>query len=486
VVPANSSSGLWGNVLSFPAVLVGSLTYLVFVFSRRDIADPDLWWHLRNAQSLFASGHFSRVDSYSYTAPGAGVMPFEWLAEIPYYLAYKWAGLPAVFFLVFLLCTAIVLGVFRLSYLASHDVKNSFVVAVGGAVLTAISIGARTLLFGWLYLVILLLILAAVRRGGWNWLWVVPPLFCLWANTHGSWPMGIVLFGIFIASGFVDGRWGQAYATRWSGTQLWRLLISAGASALAVFLNPFGYSLVFYPFRSMFASNTGIGNIQEFMSVDFQTPWGKVMIVLVLGVLLAAIFSPERWRLDEAGFTIVALYYGLTYSRFIFLAGILLPPVFARRVKLMTPYDRGLDRRLPNAVALLVLIGLFAVSVPQHSKFRDPVQYPAGAVAYMKANGIQSHVFHEWVWGGYLIWNMPELKVFIDGRGDPYVGTGVFKDYLAAVSGENPQAVLDKYHVQYVLMPADSLLVQTLKSRPAWTVRYSDQTSVLLQRVPIS
>ena len=296
--------------------------------------------------------------------------------------------------------------------------------------------------------------------------------------------MGMVLFGIFIASGLVEGSWGHVYAERWSGTELRRLLIAAGASVLAVFINPFGERLVVYPFRTLFSS--GINNIQEFMSVDFHTPWGRVAMVLILGTVLVAVFSRERWRLDEVGFTLVALYYGLSYARFLFLAGILLPPVFAKRVKLMTPYDRSDDRRRPNAVALAILLCLFLVSVPRHSRFHDPVQYPEGAVAYMKTNGIHGRVFHEYVWGGYLVWHMPELKVFIDGRGDPYAVSGVFKDYLAATSGESPRAVLDKYRVEYVLMPADSLLVQTLKSDPAWAVRYSDKTSVLLQRAPLS
>ena len=479
-----SPSGVCRRLFSFPTVLSASLAYLVFLLSRRNIADPDLWWHLRNAQHLLTTGHLPVVDSYSYTAPGAEVLPFEWLAEIPYYLAYKWAGLGAVFVLVFLLCTAIILGVFRLSYLASHDVKNSFVVSAGGAVLAAVSIGARTLLFGWLYLVALLLILEAARRGGWRWLCVVPPLFCLWINSHGSWPMGVLVFGIFIASGLLEGCWGHVYATRWSGRQLRMLFITAAASAAALFVNPFGYRLVIYPFKVMFASASGIGNILEFASVDFHTPWGKVAMLLVLGVLLIALFSRERWRLDEVGLMILALYYCLTYIRFIFLAGILAPPIFAKRLKLMTPYDRDSDRWLPNAVALAILLCLFIGSVPRQSSYRNPVKYPVDAVAYMKSNGIQGRVFHEWLWGGYLIWHAPEMKVFIDGRGDPYGTTGVFKDYLSATSDENPEAVLDKYRVEYVLMPADSPLVNFLKSSPMWKVQYSDETSVLLHRSP--
>jgi hypothetical protein len=100
----------------------------------------------------------------------------------------------------------------------------------------------------------------------------------------------------------------------------------------------------------------------------------------------------------------------------------------------------------------------------------------------MKTNRIQGRVFHEWVWGGYLIWHAPELKVFIDGRGEPY--GSVFKDYLSAISNQNPQAVLDKYQVEYVLMPTDSPLAKFLESSPKWTVRYSDETSVLFHRSP--
>jgi hypothetical protein len=341
-------------------------------------------------------------------------------------------------------------------------------------------------LFGWLYLVGLLLILEAARRGGWKWLGLVPPLFCLWVNTHGSWPMGMVVFGIFIASGLVEGSWGHAYATHWSGAQLRKLLITAGASAMAVFVNPCGYRLVFYPFEAMFGVNSGVGYVEEFASIDFHTPWGKVALVLILGTLLIAVFSRERWRLDEVAITMLALCYSLTYIRFMYLAGILLPPIFAKRVKLMSPYDRNSDQRRNNAVALAILLCLFIASVPRHSRYQNPATYPVGAVAYMKTNGIHGRVFHEYVWGGYLIWHTPESKVFIDGRWDPYAATGVCKDYWAAVSGESPQAVLDKYQVEYVLMPPDSPLVKFLKNGPGWAVRYSDQTSVLLQRSPTS
>ena len=222
----------------------------------------------------------------------------------------------------------------------------------------------------------------------------------------------------------------------------------------------------------------------EFASIDFQTPWGKVAIILILGTLLIAVFSRERWRLDELALMALALYYSLTYIRFMFLAAILLAPIFARRIKLMTPYDESTDKPLYNAVAFAVLLGLFIVSAP--SKFQNSVSYPERAVAYMKTRGIRGRIFHEWVWGGYLIWHAPELKVFIDGRADPYGPTGVFRDYSSAVANEDPQAVFDKYQVEYVLMPSASPLTKYLLSSKIWIVQYRDETSVLFHRSPKS
>jgi hypothetical protein len=294
--------------------------------------------------------------------------------------------------------------------------------------------------------------------------------------------MGMVVLATFIASGLVEGRWGQAYATRWSAPQLRKLLVAAAASVAALFVNPTGHRLVLYAFQAMFGAHSSVGSVDEFASIDFHTPWGKVAMVLIVGTLLSAIFSRALWRLDEIALTMLALYSALTYSRFMFLAAILLPPIFAQRLKLMTPYEEDSDRPLPNVIAVAILLALFIVSVPR--RFEEPVPYPAGAVTYMKANGIQGRVFHDYVWGGYLIWHLPETKVFIDGRWDPYAANNVPKDYAAAISGESSLAVLDKYGVDYLLMPPDSRLVALVKNTPAWKVRYSDGHSVLLQRTP--
>src|SRR5947208_13392959 len=103
----------------------------------------------------------------------------------------------------------IFLGVLLLAYRESGNFKASVVAVALSTFLAKVSFGPRTILFGYLYLMILLLILQRFRQKGSAPLWLIPPLFCLWINTHGSWSLGVIAFGIFVAAGLVEGEWGQ-------------------------------------------------------------------------------------------------------------------------------------------------------------------------------------------------------------------------------------------------------------------------------------
>ncbi len=76
-------------------------------------------------------------------------------------------------------------------------------------------------------------------------------------------------------------------------------------------------------------------------------------------------------------------------------------------------------------------------------------------------------------------------KVFIDGRADIYVRTGVFQDYLDISRVEFPAPFLLKaYGIQSVLMGHDESLVTLLDASPDWQKTYNDPVSVLYVRRP--
>ena len=64
-------SSLWKQLVSFPAMLV-SILFVSPFFASLDVQqggpvmrDPDLWWHLRDAQTLLSTHHFIRSDLFS-------------------------------------------------------------------------------------------------------------------------------------------------------------------------------------------------------------------------------------------------------------------------------------------------------------------------------------------------------------------------------------------------------------------------------------
>src|SRR5689334_9217032 len=79
---------------SFLTVLTLVMIGIQYIYSmyKPDLNDPDIWWHLRNAQYLLQHHQFPRFDMYSFTAAGHPWINHEWLSEVPYYVAYRAFG----------------------------------------------------------------------------------------------------------------------------------------------------------------------------------------------------------------------------------------------------------------------------------------------------------------------------------------------------------------------------------------------------------
>jgi hypothetical protein len=87
-VSATRPKGWTAALLSLPVLLGCSLVCLLLLVASRvnPLADPDIWWHLRNAQMLVQSGHFIHHDTWTFTVAGQPWINFEWLAELPFYI----------------------------------------------------------------------------------------------------------------------------------------------------------------------------------------------------------------------------------------------------------------------------------------------------------------------------------------------------------------------------------------------------------------
>jgi hypothetical protein len=411
-------------------------------------------------------------------------MNHEWLAELPYYFGWQSLGLSGIEAVALAVLALIFLGVLYLAYRECGNYKASVLAASYTVFLGRVSFGPRTILFGYACLVLLLIILQRSRQTGHAPLWLIPPLFCLWVNTHGSWFIGMIIFSMIVAGGMVRLKWGMIDSEPWLPSQRRNLLLAWAASVGALFVNPFGARLVLYPLDLAFRQKLNSEHIEEWVSVNFHDARGKFVIVLLIILLVSALVRPRRWTLPELAVTLFALYSGLTYVRFLFLLGIVIAPVLAKILDFVPPYRRELDTPVINTFAILLMIAGIAYFWAKESKLQRSVddQYPIQAISYLQAHPPNGPIVNYYLWGGYLNWKDPNLKVFVDGRADIFEYNGVFKDYLSLMMMDNADAILDKYKARYVLMPIHEPFAHFMEHNSSWKTIYRDELSVLFER----
>lgn len=480
--------GRW--ITSFPGMLAAILVAKVVWTCRDRIADPDLWWHLKNAQYLWTTGHFPNFDSYSFTAAGSPWLNHEWLSELFYYGAYRALGLQGVFLLFTAVLLVIMLTLFQCALKASGEPFAAGIVTVGGGLLAMVGFSPRTQLFGWLCFLGIYVILLRLRAGRRAPLWLVPVLFCVWINCHGSWPLGLAVYAIVVGCGLLQRDVGHLAAAPWSPPQLRRLVLTGLASLAAMTITPFGYRLLAYPFDLLFRQSVGVANVGEWASVDFNDARGHQVLLILALILYLAFAGRNRWRLDEAALTGLVLFCGLTHIRFLLFAGMVLPPLLVGQLGRLSSYNPQHERRLINSVFVAGAAAFVFFGYPTESMLQgqNAALFPVDCIQFLKAHPQPGRIFNSFDMGGFLEWNLPQVPVFIDSRSDIFDYKGVLRDYLAITGAIHSQELLDRYAVSYVVYPKDTPLAYLLVSNGRWEGIYEGGQSIILrrQRAPLS
>lgn len=95
-----------------------------------------------------------------------------------------------------------------------------------------------------------------------------------------------------------------------------------------------------------------------------------------------------------------------------------------------------------------------------------PSFYPAHAVKYLHKHVPRGQIFSTYDWGGYLIWQLPEKKVFVDGRMPswrwhatiPSESNYAFDEYKKVLTRQIPFSVfVAKYHITTLLVSKASI-----------------------------
>lgn len=442
--------------------------------------DPDIWWHLANARSLFASHHFVHIEPYAFTVVGKKWINPEWGAEVPFWAAYEMFHLSGIYFATWVLFVANVVLLYLRSLRKTVNPNAALWASVVAMGLMTVTAGPRTILCGYLCLSALLWVIDEVEQGNLRRLPFVPVLFLVWVNLHGSWIIGLGMLAIYIACGFVNVQHGLVSQARTAWKIQKRLLLALALSCAAVFVNPYGWRLVWSPFDMMFKQPLNIATIEEWKPLDLHLFIGKMMVLAVALILLSTLLKNRKWNVKELVFLGFSGYAAFSHVRFTALAAVILAPLLAESLG-STLWREPQSKAHPvlNALYSAVFLLMAIMSVPSERALASALHahYPTIAIGTLRP---EWRCLNQYGLGGMLAFDgKPD---FIDSRVDTFEHHGVFADYIDIVRIKRPLELLDRYKIDHVLFQEKTPLVYVLEHSPAWKVSSRDGSYVLMER----
>lgn len=404
---------------------IGLVFLLLFVVSYYSI-DPDFGWHLQSG--LFYLAHdIPSTDIFTFTASNFPWINHEWLNDYIIAVLFGYGGyaLIAVFFSIIWTSAFI---------LASR--KHLTSVLIFAAISIIPFAGIRPVAWTVLFVALLERIINSrnIRYSYW-----LPFVFLLWANLHGSFVLGLLLLVFW-----------QLFAKN----KIPWLVIAL--SFLAALVNPYGPRVYEEIIRT--ASDS---------QLRFRISEWKMFVLPILSITYIVVLSAFHFVFNKKPYKSLVSIPGLLFI--MTLSSIRHFPVFTTvSLRFLEDYFEEFTKQVKSlnidkskAVLLIAIIGtpiiimIFLSIARIRAVIANSSPYPEQAVAYLNLNKCNGNVFNSYNFGGYLIWQLPEQKVYIDGRMPSWKwqGTDYFKNYeLVFKSDEFRREEFSKHNIQCVLV----------------------------------
>lgn len=519
-----------------PLVLLG--TILLF----RPPVDPDFGWHYKYGEYISQNKAIPYRNIFSYTLTDYAWANSYWLSELIMYVLAHTVGYIGMS-LIFGACLSTVIILLLYSKMQSHkagripqfDINNhqltqvvlsyeiiDWICVVGGALILFSVFGffmitVRPIFFSSLFMLLLIYTLLVNRR----FVKFTPLLFFVWANMHADFFLGLFVFGMFTCFSIRGCVFAKCIPCR---IRSWIKLFDVGSkydssiaqignkwlafyffiSIISTFINPYREKIwetfvkELHPFQ--------FSSISEWLPLYVNKNLTPVVIgtlfFLMLGILISLWFlrkSLDYWYLVVMFVFAVLSTRSQYFIRVFVILGsfpllelfyFILDKFFSRIASLKKL--EGISYFNKMFWILLVLISLQAFignleSALSMRAWSIKHKFPYDAVEYIKQNKPIGNMFNNYNWGGYLIWQLPEYKTFIDGRMPAWRdSTGsLFEEYILIRDQPHNQIqvfldYVEKYNITWVLDYSDSKLVEVLVSEYNWQEVYRDDIAVVI------
>ncbi len=469
------------------ALILGRLT--------ESLADPDLWGYLSFGRLFWNRLEIPYSDTFSYTSTKTFWVYHEWLTGVIFYPIYQVlgpAGLQGLKYIIGLLTALLIYRTARVRG-ASPETSVICLLLISPFFSFAYS-PVRAQVFTNFFLVLTLYVLERTKRTNRpTHLWCLVPVFLCWANLHGGFVAGLGVIGLFAA--------GQTLSKQRSAPY-WVILAPAASITL---VNPYGWRYWTYLKDALFMPRPDISEWHSvFLALQNGDFSSNIMIFLILFVLALLMLITVRKRHWSDIFLVMATSF-LAFkhvrhqSLFFLIIGCCGPLYFTHAwnsIQLpVTQTDRwkkAVNLLVPLLFLCLLLffgtrfitghpLNLTVRNTPPEESSED--NYPAGAVDFIRKSKLRGNILTEFNWGEYIIWNLPESRVAMDGRYETVYTEKSSRDYFHFTKGGSGwRDYLNEYPHDMILFRRESPISTTLRRIPDWLEVYSDADCVLFIR----
>ncbi len=433
-------------------------------------AQNDTWWHLKAGQQIWVTGHVLLRDTFSYTVAGSFWPNHEWLSQVLFYAIYVAGGLP----LLTIVCAAAVVGawgiVWRLTRGPSR-LKVLLIVFVLGSATTTWTLRPQAFSL----LLVAATVALLVRR---RYMWL-PPLFLVWANLHGAVLTGVLLLVAALAAAPFEQR--RSFS---------RLGIAAALAGLATLATPLGFQ--FWTEIPMFFVRVRQVHIDEFTAPALTQPlwiplWVSAVALMSLTAARARALLQDGAARRSGDLTLCAcslalLPTALTATRNVGPFLMIAVPALAVLVPAQWHRDRPSTAGNPRLnCATAVAAALLAVGVVVYS-YASSIGHlrwsPLPTASFAAVNACRGNLYNRFDEGGYLIWFVPDRRVFVDSRFFPYPDD-LIKEQIRIESSGDAESVFRRYDIHCAYLPSTSLVANRLM-QTGWKALYRDEQWTVL------
>ncbi len=336
--------------------------------------------------------------------------------------------------------------------------------------------------------------------------------FAFWANTHGSFMVGIAILACQTVGRLIEVAWKTHDVVQvLSDRRLHRWLWLTELAIAAALINPYGMDQLLNALE--FSRNPNLPDVMEWKKLEFSMPEGVQMCLSWLLMLVLFRFSKQPVRPAEILMLAVLTYTSIANVRmigwygFIF-AYAMLPHLaeMARRGMSWIHNQPGLisdewwlrlQKRSHLITLFCILVGWYGFALSHLAtpllggERRKPdrlysAETPRGVSAFLRRHPPQGQIFNPQWWGDWLAWDGPPgLKVFMTTNAVHLAPHRYWKDYMGLASGgAGWQQQINKYNIEtFIIHKPDQVTMDVeVRNLKDWKLVYEDDLAVIVTR----